>query len=95
MAKWRQWAGVRFIGDPYGFAPGPRKRTYETDEISGIRYELEKRRRNPKDECTDTGYYLYGGSYFGEWCARLLGDAVDVAQDLIIKDPVPRTKREA
>lgn len=49
----------------------------------GLEYELERRRRNPKDGCPDTGWYLYGGPAFGAWCSRLIQDAVDAADRII------------
>jgi hypothetical protein len=57
--------------------------------IFGIRYELEKRRRNVADETYDTGWYLYSfgvpSGFFGEWCAPTLLPAIDEASKMIAK----------
>lgn len=56
------------------------------DVEAGVTYELEKRRRNVADGCPDTGWYLFSdevGGFFGEWCGRLVLEAVAEASRLI------------
>lgn len=60
---------------------------YET-RLFGVTYELEKRRKNVKDETYDTGWYLYsegapGGNFFGEFMAGTLLNAIDEASEAV------------
>ncbi|MDX3224591.1 hypothetical protein [Streptomyces sp. ME19-01-6] len=50
-------------------------------------WELAYRKKNPKDGCPDSGWYLWGPaeSYFGEWVAALKADATVEADRLIAK----------
>lgn len=61
---------------------------YRSDPMGGVTYELERRRRNINDGCTDTGWYLYStgarsGNFFGEWCDHTIRRAVDAAVEMI------------
>lgn len=44
-------------------------------EYEGVKFELERRTRNVRDECPDTGWYLYGGSHFGKYMAARFKEA--------------------
>lgn len=86
MARYITSGGMKYIGGndaPFGFEKDVDGK-YKTDPIRGIVYELEKRRRNPKDGCPDTGWYLYGNGHFGTWCATRILDAVVAANDIIL-----------
>ncbi len=83
MAKYSTSDGVRGItgDDGYGWIPGDGG-AWIRNAGDGPVYVLEKRRRNPKDDTADTGWYLYDdqpGGFFGEWCGRRILDAVDEA----------------
>jgi len=86
VAKYCNWNGVRaIVGDgDYVWLPGDGG-AWVCDR-NDVNYVLEKRTRNPKDETYDTGWYLYddkASGFFGEWCAKLLLEAVDKANSLI------------
>jgi hypothetical protein len=88
MAKYSQADGVRGITgeDGYGWMPGDGTAWLRSD---GPGYVLEKRRKNPKDGTTDTGWYLYTEGetgFFGEWCGSRILDAVDEANRLIDRE---------
>jgi hypothetical protein len=85
MAKYSRTDGVRGITgeDGYGWMPGDEGAWLRSD---GPGYVLEKRRRNPKDGATDTGWYLYTEGetgFFGEWCGSRILEAVDEANRMI------------
>ncbi|CAM5238213.1 hypothetical protein [Streptomyces griseomycini] len=50
-----------------------------TAEYEGVKFELERRTRNVADGCPDTGWYLYGGSHFGEYMAAGFKEAATAA----------------
>lgn len=54
-----------------------------TWEVKGVKFELERRTRNLADECPDTGWYLYGGTYSGEYMAARFAEASSAAEVLI------------
>lgn len=94
MARRRQVDGEEYIEADNGFGWTPKRASvasveqqrYETT-VFGVAYELEKRRRNLRDESHDSGWYLYSsgvpGGFFGEWCGRILFYAVDEASKMI------------
>lgn len=55
---------------------------YET-ELSGVRYELERRSWSPDSRVDDSGWYLSSfnltNGFTGEWCGSTIVDAVDAA----------------
>ncbi|MET8717426.1 hypothetical protein ABZV52_30120 [Streptomyces sp. NPDC004735] len=55
-------------------------------EVKGVKFELERRTRNLDDECPDTGWYLYGGTYFGEYTAVHFAEASSAAEALIFPE---------
>lgn len=86
MAKRVTEDGVRYIASESGiwFEREAETGKWWTDH-QGTRYELERRRRHPRD-VPDTGWYLYGGTYFGEWCGSLIMWAVDKAAEMILAE---------
>lgn len=90
MAKYRTAEGERYIEGDGGHGWAPVDGAYVLDLRGLGTYTLEKRRRSPKDGTHTTGWYLYseGGSeatYFGEFCASRILEAVDVADDMIFR----------
>lgn len=79
MYRTRVLNGQRFYGEMWWRRTQDRR--YEAEG-----YVLEKRRRNLKDQTHTTGWYLYGGTYFGEWCASTLRAAVAEADELVYAD---------
>lgn len=67
------------------FSKGSDGRYHATHD--GVSYELEKRRRNLRDECPDTGWYLYGGGHFGTWCDHTIAAAIAEANNEILAKP--------
>lgn len=64
-------------------------------EHEGVKFELERRTRNVRDECPDTGWYLYGGSHFGEYmAARFKEAAVEAFPHVCPKDGHPQPANE-
>jgi hypothetical protein len=60
-------------------------------EYEGVKFELERRTRNVADGCPNTGWYLYGGSHFGEYMsARFKAAAVAAFPYVCPKEGHPR-----
>lgn len=98
MAKRIQWCGKKYIEGEIGIGWERTSNGHYQTEMFDVTYELEKRRRNTKDQTFDSGWYLYSrgaseGNFFGEWCARTILDAVDSANEQILKADL-RAERE-
>ncbi|PNG17016.1 hypothetical protein [Streptomyces cahuitamycinicus] len=64
-------------------------------EYEGVKFELERRTANALDGCPDTGWYLYGGSHFGEYMgARFKAAAVEAFPYVCPKDGHPQPETE-
>lgn len=86
MARYSTADGVRGIvcDDGYGWLPFDG--AWRRNDEDGAGFTLEKRRRNPRDGTTDTGWYLYSdeaNGFFGEWCGTRILEAADEANRLI------------
>ena len=102
MSKYIQINGVKVIDSEGGLTW--RRETglkhYEHGkweaELYGVRYELERRKWSKQEPDCDSGWYLYSfnvtGGFFGEWCAKTLREAVDVATSLILQQDL-RTEK--
>ncbi|MFI7415272.1 hypothetical protein ACIBU0_42230 [Streptomyces sp. NPDC049627] len=64
-------------------------------EYEGVKFELERRTANVLDGCPDTGWYLYGGSHFGEYMgARFKAAAVEAFPYVCPKNGHPQPADE-
>ncbi len=89
MAKRIQWEGKKLIQGDGGIGWERLENGKYQAELFGVTYELEKRRHS-KGERVDTGWYLYSSGsvdhgFFGDYACGTLMEAVDEANDMIIK----------
>lgn len=89
MAKRIQWCGKKLIEGEGGIGWERQENGKYQTELFGVTYELVKRRRS-KIERGDTGWYLYSdgapdGNFFGDYASSTLLEAVDEANEMIIK----------
>ncbi|NGN70290.1 hypothetical protein G5C51_41210 [Streptomyces sp. A7024] len=88
MGRYRKQDGELYIASEsgHGWTRGEGRRWTRSGD-NGQHYELEKRRRNRKDDTYNTGWYLYstGGGlpFFGASCGTRVLDAVDEADRMI------------